>query len=180
MPVSRVIRKSVCLLAILCVACLAGCATQPRPKVQNFDTYQIVHIGPASYLTHEGLRVVHQERGMVEHVDDSLPGTVIQVELEADPPRSLKFDADQKRRALLLETPNSRLTSVQYDAVDDTRFVKIFARGLTENQEELFANLILVRKGGETVVLKIVGPLADEIAITRLGERLSRNITIAP
>lgn len=155
---------------------VAGCAKPPMAGSQDFDTYQVVAIGPIEYVTPRGIRVVEEGPGYAVHEIASLPGTRVRVDLKVDPPRSLRIDSDAEMRRFLRELPAASWSSVLYDQISDRELVRVAAKGRTETGEPLFASLSVVREEGQTAVIRIVGPRDQSAQILDLAEDLGRRL----
>lgn len=171
------------LLLILTAAGLAGsvaCRRAPVPEVQDLDSYNLVNLGAAKYTTPQGLTLLDRGQGFAEHAISYLPGTVLRVEVDPNPPRDLVFDADAERRQFLDQLGSRSVRSAQYHEVKNDageltqRRVKVFASAADEEGRRLHGALMVVRAGQNTATIRAVGPHEDRQEINHLVERMAR------
>ncbi len=168
--------RTILLASAVLVA--GGCAVGSKPTVRDFDSYEEVTIGPVHYVTPQGTRVLEQGAGYVDHSIAAVPGGVFTVEVDPSPPRSLRDDADQKKRRFLRSIPNGRLTSVQYHEVGERRYVRVFAKGTTEGGKELTGVMTYLREKKSAAVVKSVGPLEYQNELRHATEDLAGRVKL--
>lgn len=179
MRITMIRTSAMLATAVFAIGLASGCGSKVRPEVQDFDSYQVIRMGPVRYITPEGMKVVKEGRDFVIHEDASIPGTTFTVRTETSPPRSLKFDADAEKRMFLSEVDQSRLTSAQYDEDKKRRTVTIFIEGLDEKTNTpLYGMMKVMRDGDDTASIRALGPRDQRHRITPVVERLSRDITL--
>ncbi len=166
------------ILGVSMITVLASCGSSNRPIVKDYDTYETVRIGPVYYTLPEEVSVVSTGTGYVDHESSKIKDTIIRVEVDTSPPRSLKFDADAERRRFLSEVPGSYTTSVQHVARDNQDNLKLLVRGRDSDGTMLYGAMSVLRSEGNTAVLKIVGPFSERDEINILAERLTPAFTL--
>jgi hypothetical protein len=161
---------------ILGATLLVGCAGGPRPSVDDFDSYQIVQIGKLRYITPDGIRASDKRRGLVQHDILNHPDVFVKVAFDSNPPRSLRFDADAEKRRFLDQVPNGELTSVQYGEYEGRQHIKIMVRGRQRDGRLVHGNLLLLREGGNTATVRLIGPWEKRDAMNGYIESFSRTM----
>jgi hypothetical protein len=174
-----VARLLVVTFLALASAGLSSCYKAAKPRVGDFDTYQIVRLGPAEYVTPDGVKVTKTGPGFVEHQVNFLPNSTVRVEVDPNPPRDFKFDADAEKRRFLDELDNSYLRSAQYSENDGVRRIRVFAEG-TRDEQPVHGILYVIRQQTDTATIRLVGPRGDRVEINRLGERLADAMKLEP
>ncbi len=164
-----------CLLAVFAAAS-TGCQRPPRATVKDYDTYQLVNLGEVRYTTPEGLRVETRGRGYAVHTVDAHPEIRLRIEVDPNPPRSLRVDAESQQRRFLRDLGIMASTSVQYSSRHDREIVKYITRGRSGDPDSPYGSLMLIRKEGATAVLKVTGPLRLRTEMNTLIERMGRHI----
>lgn len=166
------------LFLVMALLIWSGCSRTPRPVVQNFDSFESIEIGPVRYVTGEGTRVTAKDRGWVQHEVASIPGATFQVQINTDPPRQFRYDADLERRRFQRAVPNGRLTSAQYHSRDGRENMHVNISGLTRQGEQVYGSLKIVRKDGHTAVVSAIGPMEHRDAIARTTAQIARSLEL--
>ncbi|CAN5483635.1 hypothetical protein BH09SUM1_BH09SUM1_29330 [soil metagenome] len=178
MPVLQ-LRKLIQIAAAgLLVGALGACSTAPKAVVTDYDSFQTVKLGAASYTTPIGFHVIEEGPGYVIHSYDRMPDTYIRTEVNQNPPRSLKFDADAEKRKFMDEVPGAILKSVQYRERDERRRIRVLVDGLTKDNKRLYGSMMMVREEGNSAVIKVVGPYENRAAISRLTDNLASGVVL--
>lgn len=186
------------LAAVLVLTVLSGCAGRLNISVQDVDTYHVVKIGAASYIAGDGLAVTDTGRRSVTHEVGHIPGAVLTVSVDPNPPRDFRFDADAEKRKFVKALPRGYLTSAQYAEVDDwvrargaagelprgeeafekkiQERVRVNARGTTPAGEEIAGAMIVLREMGRTATVKVTGPYSEAPKLNILVERIADSV----
>jgi len=162
---------------------LTGCATAPQAEVRDFDTYQVISLGDANYVTPMGVRAVNSGRGFVEHQIDHLPGVSVRVSIDPNPPRDFKFDSDAATRQFLDELDTSFLRSAQYskpvyrngEEVRTQQWMKVFTEG-QGSEGPISGVLLIVREQNETALIRLIGPRDKRFEMNQMVERIARAV----
>lgn len=169
------------LLAVAGAIALIGitsCRQAAVPVIEDFDTYQMVTIGPAHYTTPAGVRDTRHGRGFVEHKVEGLDGVTVRVNVDPNPPRDVKFDADAEKRKFLDDLHGSFLRSVQYSEYKGTQKIKIIAHSVDKAGTPLYGTLMMVRAGSNTATIRAVGPRDKQTEMNRLVETLANEMKL--
>ncbi len=162
------------------LAMLVGCGSSRKTTVLDYDTYQVVEVGAARYVTPAGVTAEKVQQGLVRHHVESLPGTSIEVRIKTDPPRSLKVDGDEERRLYLREIGgNVRTKSIMYHDLAGRRLLRMRIEGIDEDGKRLFGILDVVRESKETAIVRVLGPAELENEIINFVDDFSREISLS-
>lgn len=196
---SKIARRTIQgLAALLLVAAVSACATRLPIKVHDVDTYHQVHIGSVSYTLGDGYPVIEKGRTMVAHAVEAVPGARLEIEVDPNPPRDFRFDADAEKRKFLRALPNANLTSAQYNEVTDwvrvrsegtelpqgeesfeqkTQYrVKINTRARANDGSEMVGVLVVLREMDRTATVRLVGNREDAHTLNRLADKVADEI----
>jgi len=164
---------------LLAAGALACASASTKPTVDDYDTYQIISIGNARYITPNGFSAGETASGRVDHRIAGRPDTLVRVQVLNEAPSTLKFDIDREQRRFLSEVPGSALRSVQHKDDGPRTTMNVMASGRAENGQPVYGTMYFVREAEDTVLVKVMGPYKDRDDLDRIAEKIARDLHFA-